>query len=69
MNQEAALLLSKFGIKIEDFKYAQLYEDFHVLRDLNGEKFENAVATLAEQYSISRSKVIRLINKHDQSID
>ena len=62
-------MLSKFGIKTNDFKYTQLYDDFHILRDLRGEKYEIAVTELSEKYCISRSKVIRLINKYNQQVD
>ena len=62
-------MLSKFGIKTNDFKYTQLYDDFHILRDLKGEKYEIAVTELSEKYGISRSKVIRLINKYNQQVD
>lgn len=62
-------MLSKFGIKTNDFKYTQLYDDFHILRDLRGEKYEIAVTELSEKYGISRSKVIRLINKYNQQVD
>ena len=62
-------MLSKFGIKTNDFKYTQLYDDFHILRDLRGEKYEIAVTELSEKYDISRSKVIRLINKYNQQVD
>lgn len=62
-------MLSKFGIKVNDFKYTQLYDDFHILRDLRGEKYEIAVTELSEKYGISRSKVIRLVNKYNQQVD
>lgn len=69
LSQEAVNFLSAYGIKVEDYKYAQLYDDFYLLRDLKGEKYENAVTTLAKKYQISRSKVIRLLNKYNQPLD
>ena len=54
--------LHGYGIRIDDYKYVKLYEEYRRMRQ-DGEKTTYAVALLAERYHISERKVYKLI-KH-----
>lgn len=64
-NRELLKKLQEAGIRLEDARYIDLYEDYVHLLD-RGEKVSYVVAVLSEKYSISERKVYTLV-KHFQS--
>lgn len=55
-------VLSKHDIKMEDYKYVHLFEEYANLV-ANGHKVSYAVAMLACKYQISEASVYRIIKR------
>lgn len=58
ISRATLILLSKYGIKVDDFKYIDLYSEYCSMVS-QGDKVSYAVAVLARKYSISESSVYR----------
>ena len=55
-------LPSENGIRIGDWKYIKMYDECQRMRE-NGLKYRSVIAELALCYSMSRSKVERIIQR------
>lgn len=67
-NKELLKRLCSAGIKLEDYKYADLFADYERL-NRKGEKKTYIVATLADEYGISERKVYSVINRLSQELN
>lgn len=62
INSKSMELMSKYGIRQEDYRFVDMYEEYaHMRRD--GEKYAYIVAVLSKKYGISESSVKRLIRR------
>ncbi len=61
-NRELLKKLQEAGIRLEDARYIDLYEDYVRLID-RGEKVSYVVAVLSEKYSVSERKIYALIKR------
>ena len=62
MGREMLKLLSENEVRIGDWKYVKMYEEYQRMRE-NGLKYRAVIAELALCYSMSRSKVERIIQR------
>lgn len=62
LNRELLLKLSFMGIRCEDCKYIDLYNEYLSLRE-NGEKVTYVVAVLSEKYNVSERQVYSIIRR------
>lgn len=62
ISSESMKVLSKFDIRIDDYKYLDLFSDYEAMA-AGGYKTTCAVIILAERYSISEATVYRVIRK------
>jgi hypothetical protein len=62
LGREMMKALQESCIKIDDYKYIEMYEEYKSITDAGG-KTSYAVALLAEQYGISERKVYYLLRK------
>lgn len=62
LNPQFLKMLHKFGIRIDDYQWIDLYREYMQMRD-NGEKIVFIVAFLSDKYGICERKVYKLI-KH-----
>lgn len=54
--------LHEMGIKMEDYQYLPMVEEFDIMKDL-GHKTTYIIAHLAEKYGICERKVYKIIGK------
>lgn len=57
---EALKRMHDFGIKIDDYKYISLIEDYERMKE-DGEKTTYAVAVLSERYKICDRKIYKIL--------
>lgn len=62
ISSETMKLLSKFGIKTDDFKHIGLFSDYEKMV-AEGSKISYVVASLADKYSISEASVYRILRR------
>lgn len=67
IHAEVLNLLSQHDIKINDFKYVNLYADYEEMI-ANGNKVSYSVVYLARKYNISEASVYRLLKRLKSSI-
>lgn len=60
LHRELLSLMAKNGLKINDFKYVELFKEYDTMTR-GGEKATYAVAMLAERYGICERKVYYVI--------
>ena len=61
-NREILERLSTCGVKVEDCRWLDLYDDFNKLVDA-GNKVTYAVAIMSERYGISERQVYKIIKR------
>lgn len=62
LHKEMMNLLSKYDIRMEDFKYVDLYDDYtSMLKE--GYKVSYIVCYLSDKYSISEASVYRVLKR------
>ncbi len=61
-NRELLTRLKKYGIRLEDTQYVDLFVDFNNMVNA-GEKVSYAVALLAGRYGVSERKVYSLVKR------
>lgn len=61
-NRELLKKLQDAGIRIEDYRYVDLYSDYIKLLE-QGDKVSYIVAILSDRYSVSERKVYGLIKR------
>lgn len=62
LNKGLLNILQAVGIKVEDVKYIELYNDYQLMIE-SGEKVSYAVAILAERYGVSERTVYMLLKR------
>lgn len=67
LGQGLLKLLSENDVRIGDWKYIKLYDEYKNMR-ANGIKYRYAVAQLAAMHNISRAKVERIIRRFSQNV-
>lgn len=60
-NKELLQKLKKAGVKLEDYKYCELYRDYLALSATTGSRKE-VMLTLADRYKITDRQVYNIIN-------
>lgn len=60
-NKELLQKLKKAGVKLEDYKYCELYRDYLKLSATTGSRKE-VMLTLADRYKITDRQVYNIIN-------
>lgn len=69
INETLLKLLHENDINIQDCKYIGMYNDFNLMRLCKKEKYDFVISTLSKKYSISASKVKRLLKKYNREIE
>lgn len=67
-NRELLYKLSISGIRLEDYKYVDLYSDYIYMRN-DGQKVTYIIAYLANKYQFSERKVYSIINHLSQELN
>jgi len=62
LNKGLLNVFQKLGIRIDDVRYIELYNDYKKLLD-SGEKVSYIVALLSDRYNVSERKVYELIKR------
>lgn len=60
-------LLSDNDIKINDYKYLNLYKEYTEM-ERDGNKISYIVAVLSERYSISESSIYRILQRFNKAV-
>ena len=60
-------MMSKFGIKLNDWKHIEMFEEYLDMRK-SREKFRYIMAYLAEKYKISESSVKRIVKRLSEEV-
>lgn len=55
-------MMSKHGIRLEDWQYVYMYEEYLTMRQRR-EKFRYVLTYLAEKYGLSESSVRRVVGR------
>lgn len=67
LGSEILKVMSKSDIKINDFRYIELFHEYELLRS-EGEKYWYAVSFLSNKYKISEASVARLIRRLSKDV-
>lgn len=67
ISTEAMKMMSKVDIRLSDWQYVKLYEEYLNMR-AKREKFRYIIAHLAEVYHISESSVKRVIRRFSHEV-
>lgn len=67
ISAETLKMLSKHGIRTEDFKYTGLFADYERMAG-GGDKISYIVAVLAERYAVSESSVWRILRRFKATV-
>ena len=62
ISEEMLKRLHVFGIKVNDYKYIGLIEDYEKMK-ADGEKTTYAVAILSQRYGICERKVYKILSR------
>lgn len=62
INRKPMELMSKSGLRAEDYKYVDMYDEYQRMRT-DGEKVNYILAHLAERYGVSESSVKRIVRR------
>lgn len=66
-NKELLLKIHIAGLKVDDYKYVDLYADYLHLKN-EGEKVTYIVTLLSSKYGISERKVYNIVSKMQDEI-
>ncbi len=66
-NRELIDKIYSAGIKVEDYRYVDLYMEYQHLKD-RGDKVTYIVTHLSEKYSISERQVYSIVNRMQRDI-
>lgn len=61
-NREVLQRLKEVGVKLDDYKYCDLYRDYLELSETTGSRKE-VMLTLADRYKITDRQVYNIINR------
>lgn len=62
INVKAMEMMSSYGIKIKDYQYTDMYEEYTLMVG-NNEKKEYIYAVLSEKYNIPKRTLLRIIKR------
>jgi len=62
IQREPLKVMSDCGLKVDDYEYIALYEEYRKMR-LENEKYRYVIMCLSMKYHISESKVKRIIRR------
>ena len=62
LNRELLNRLHEFGIKLDDYKWLDLYNDYLSMKE-HGDKTSYIVAALSHKYEICERQVFKVVNK------
>ena len=65
LTKELLKKLHDVGIKVTDYEYLQLFEDYEIMRAA-GEKMTYIVAILCERYEVCERKVYKLLRYYQE---
>lgn len=65
--RETLKVMSDSGLKLEDYAYVGMYEEYREMRRRN-DKYRYAIAFLSEKYNVSESKAKRIIRRFESSL-
>lgn len=66
-NKELLQRLNEAGIRLDDYKYCDLYRDYLELSETKNTRKE-VILTLAEMYHISDRQVYNILNRLERSV-
>lgn len=67
MGREMLKLLSENDVKIDDWKYLKMYDEYKRMRE-SGIKYRATIAELSTIHHISTSKVERIVRRLSKSV-
>lgn len=67
LGQEILKRMSECGIKVEDYKYADMFREYEDMR-FRGEKYWYVISYLADKYNVSESKAVRIIRRLSKDV-
>ena len=67
ISMEALKMMSNSGIKTEDWRHIEMYEEYMDMRK-NCEKFRYIMAYLAEKYNTSESTIKRVVKRLSREV-
>ncbi len=67
IGRELLKLLSNFGLRCDDYKHIELFEEYMQMRK-NGDKVDYALYILSNKYNISESTVKRIIRRFSKEV-
>lgn len=62
INGKAMEMMSSYGIRIKDYQYTDMYEEYTMMVE-NNDKKEYIYAKLSEKYAIPRRTLLRIIKR------
>lgn len=62
INEKFLKLMSKYGIKANDYKYIELYEDYKKMK-AGGDKVTYISSVMSNKYGMSERSVFRIISR------
>ena len=67
IGREILKMMSECGIRVEDYKYADLYREYEEMRS-RGDKYWYVINYLACKYKVSESKAVRIIRRLSRDV-
>ena len=67
-NKELLKRFHQIGIKLEDYKYIELYKEYNELLT-SGDKVTYIVMVLAEKHGVSERQIYNIVSKFSKDID
>lgn len=67
LGREILKKMSECGIKVDDYKYADMYREYEEMRS-KGEKYWYVIKCLSDRYKVSESKAIRIIRRLSKEV-
>lgn len=68
ISMESLKMMSKSGIKTEDWQHITMYEEYLAMRK-NFEKYRYIIAHLAEKYHMSESSIKRVVKRLSREVN
>ena len=65
IGRELLKMMSENDLRVDDYMYVGMYREYEFMRGEH-EKYYNIISTLSDKYSISQSKVKRIIRRFDK---
>ncbi len=65
--REFLKVMSRLGLKSEDYRYIEMYEEYRAMRDRK-EKVEYILKVLSDKYKVSESTVKRIVRRFNNEV-